>query len=60
VGESGSGKSVTSLTLMRLLPKTAHAQVRRHRIVRARDGQALDLLRMANARCARCAATSWR
>ena len=27
VGESGSGKSVTSLTLMRLLPKTANAQV---------------------------------
>ena len=27
VGESGSGKSVTSLTLMRLLPKSAKAEV---------------------------------
>ena len=27
VGESGSGKSVTSLTLMRLLPRTAATRV---------------------------------
>ena len=27
VGESGSGKSVTSLTLMRLLPRTTRTQV---------------------------------
>jgi peptide/nickel transport system ATP-binding protein len=31
VGESGSGKSVTSLTLMRLLPRATRTQVRRLR-----------------------------
>jgi len=44
VGESGSGKSVTSLTLMRLLPKTAHAQVSGSGVFVARDGTRIDLL----------------
>ncbi len=44
VGESGSGKSVTSLTLMRLLPKTAHAQVSGSAAFTTREGRTLDLL----------------
>ena len=44
VGESGSGKSVTSLALMRLLPKTANAQVSGTARFNTRDGRALDLL----------------
>ncbi|CAN7272159.1 ABC transporter ATP-binding protein [Variovorax sp. LjRoot290] len=44
VGESGSGKSVTSLTLMRLLPKTANAQVSGETVFATRDGRMVDLL----------------
>ena len=44
VGESGSGKSVTSLTLMRLLPKTAQAQVSGEAVFVTREGRAVDLL----------------
>ena len=48
VGESGSGKSVTSLTLMRLLPKTANAQVSGRAEFGTRDGRRVDLLQMPN------------
>ena len=44
VGESGSGKSVTSLSLMRLLPKTARAQVSGSATFVTREGRAVDLL----------------
>ena len=44
VGESGSGKSVTSLTLMGLLPKTAHARVSGETAFVRRDGRVVDLL----------------
>ena len=44
VGESGSGKSVTSLTLMRLLPKTANAQVSGRADFVTREGKTVDLL----------------
>ena len=44
VGESGSGKSVTSLTLMRLLAKTANAQVSGETAFVTREGQTVDLL----------------
>ena len=47
VGESGSGKSVTSLTLMRLLPKTANAQVSGACTFVTREGQRVDLLQIA-------------
>ncbi|SFO67704.1 peptide/nickel transport system ATP-binding protein [Variovorax sp. OK605] len=46
VGESGSGKSVTSLTLMRLLPKTANAQVSGSAAFVTREGKSLDLLQI--------------
>ena len=46
VGESGSGKSVTSLTLMRLLPKTANAQVSGTASFVTREGKTLDLLQI--------------
>jgi len=46
VGESGSGKSVTSLTLMRLLPKTANAQVSGNAEFGTRDGRRVDLLQL--------------
>jgi peptide/nickel transport system ATP-binding protein len=46
VGESGSGKSVTSLTLMRLLPKTANAQVSGSAEFGTRDGRRVDLLQL--------------
>jgi len=48
VGESGSGKSVTSLTLMRLLPKTANAQVSGRAEFGTRDGRRVDLLQLPN------------
>jgi len=48
VGESGSGKSVTSLTLMRLLPKTARAEVSGQTRFATRAGQAVDLLRLSD------------
>ncbi|MEJ8855991.1 ABC transporter ATP-binding protein [Variovorax robiniae] len=44
VGESGSGKSVTSLTLMGLLPKTANAQVSGKTAFVTRNGSTVDLL----------------
>ena len=44
VGESGSGKSVTSLTLMRLLPKTTNAQVSGSTAFVTREGNTVDLL----------------
>ena len=44
VGESGSGKSVTSLTLMRLLPRTANAQVAGRTAFVTREGKTVDLL----------------
>jgi len=49
VGESGSGKSVTSLTLMRLLPKTANAQVTGRAEFGTRDGRRVDLLQLPDA-----------
>ncbi|SHM40834.1 ABC transporter ATP-binding protein [Rhizobacter sp. OV335] len=49
VGESGSGKSVTSLTLMRLLPKTARAQVEGSARFVTRAGTEVDLLTLADA-----------
>ena len=44
VGESGSGKSVTSLTLMRLLPRTAATRVSGKALFVDRAGATLDLL----------------
>ena len=44
VGESGSGKSVTSLTLMRLLSRTASTQVSGQALFTNRAGQTVDLL----------------
>ncbi|TDP64254.1 ABC transporter ATP-binding protein [Roseateles toxinivorans] len=44
VGESGSGKSVTSLTLMRLLPRTARTTVAGSALFVDRSGQTVDLL----------------
>jgi peptide/nickel transport system ATP-binding protein len=44
VGESGSGKSVTSLTLMRLLPRTAATRVSGQAWFVDRAGARLDLL----------------
>ena len=44
VGESGSGKSVTSLALMRLLPRNAGCTITGRVRLRGRDGQALDVL----------------
>ena len=44
VGESGSGKSVTSLTLMRLLPRTANAKVDGRTAFVTREGKTVDLL----------------
>lgn len=46
VGESGSGKSVTSLTLMGLLPKTAQAQISGRAEFLTRAGERVDLLNM--------------
>jgi peptide/nickel transport system ATP-binding protein len=44
VGESGSGKSVTSLTLMGLLPATSKPQVSGQAMFTRRNGETLDLL----------------
>ena len=46
VGESGSGKSVTSLTLMRLLPRTAATRVTGQALYTNSAGQTLDLLQI--------------
>jgi len=48
VGESGSGKSVTSLTLMRLLAKTANARVSGEAHFVTREGRAVDLLALSD------------
>ena len=48
VGESGSGKSVTSLTLMRLLPKTARAEVSGQTSFVTRAGREVDLLTLSD------------
>ena len=53
VGESGSGKSVTSLTLMRLLPKTARAQVEGQARFVTRAGREVDLLTLPDAQMRR-------
>jgi peptide/nickel transport system ATP-binding protein len=50
VGESGSGKSVTSLTLMRLLPRTAATQVSGQALFVDRHGETVDLLQLPEAR----------
>ena len=50
VGESGSGKSVTSLTLMRLLPRTAATQVSGEALFVDRAGATLDLLSLPEPR----------
>jgi len=44
VGESGSGKSVTGLTVMRLLGRTAARIESGQVLLRGRDGRVLDLL----------------
>jgi peptide/nickel transport system ATP-binding protein len=46
VGESGSGKSVTSLTLMRLLARTAQARVQGAATFATREGGVVDLLQL--------------
>jgi len=48
VGESGSGKSVTSLTLMRLLAKTANARVSGEAHFVTREGRTVDLLALSD------------
>jgi peptide/nickel transport system ATP-binding protein len=50
VGESGSGKSVTSLTLMRLLPRTAATVVSGQALFVDRAGETVDLLQLPEAR----------
>ena len=50
VGESGSGKSVTSLTLMRLLPRTAATRVSGKALFVDRAGATLDLLSLSEPR----------
>jgi len=49
VGESGSGKSVTSLTLMRLLPRTAATQVAGQALYTNAKGDTVDLLQLPEA-----------
>jgi peptide/nickel transport system ATP-binding protein len=50
VGESGSGKSVTSLTLMRLLPRTAATRVTGQALFVDRAGETVDLLQLPESR----------
>jgi peptide/nickel transport system ATP-binding protein len=50
VGESGSGKSVTSLTLMRLLPRGAATQVSGQALFATRNGETVDLLTLPERR----------
>jgi peptide/nickel transport system ATP-binding protein len=50
VGESGSGKSVTSLTLMRLLPRSAATVVSGQALFVDRTGETVDLLQLPEAR----------
>jgi len=49
VGESGSGKSVTSLTLMRLLARSANARVSGQAHFATREGRSVDLLALPEA-----------
>ena len=49
VGESGSGKSVTSLTLMRLLPRDAATVVTGQALFVDRAGETVDLLQLTEA-----------
>jgi peptide/nickel transport system ATP-binding protein len=49
VGESGSGKSVTSLSLVRLLSRTAQAEVSGHASFVTREGKTVDLLQISEA-----------
>jgi oligopeptide transport system ATP-binding protein len=46
VGESGSGKSVTSLALMRRLPKAPVCTIGGSIRLRAKDGRMLDVLNL--------------
>ncbi|WP_246165162.1 ABC transporter ATP-binding protein [Pigmentiphaga aceris] len=48
VGESGSGKSVTSLTLMGLLPATSKPVVSGQAMFTRRNGETVDLLNIPN------------
>jgi peptide/nickel transport system ATP-binding protein len=50
VGESGSGKSVTSLALMRLLPRGVMTQVSGQALFVNRAGEMVDLLTLAEPR----------
>ena len=50
VGESGSGKSVTSLALMRLLPRGLSTHVSGQALFVNRAGEAVDLLTLAEPR----------
>lgn len=50
VGESGSGKSVTSLTLMRLLPRGAVTRVSGQALFVNRAGETVDLLTLPEPR----------
>jgi peptide/nickel transport system ATP-binding protein len=50
VGESGSGKSVTSLTLMRLLPRGASTVVSGRALFVDRTGDTVDMLQLPEAR----------
>ena len=52
VGESGSGKSVTGLTVMRLLGRTAARVEAGQVLLRGRDGQVVDLLALPERRMA--------
>ncbi|NRF66288.1 ABC transporter ATP-binding protein [Aquincola sp. S2] len=53
VGESGSGKSVTSLTLMRLLARTARTTVSGEAWFVDREGRRVDLLQLPEAQMRR-------
>lgn len=53
VGESGSGKSVTSLTLMRLLPRSARTTVSGSALFVDRSGKTVDLLQLPEAQMRR-------
>ncbi len=53
VGESGSGKSVTGLTVMRLLGRTAARIERGQVLLRDRDGRLMDLLAVPERQMAR-------
>jgi peptide/nickel transport system ATP-binding protein len=53
VGESGSGKSVTSLTLMRLLPRSARTTVSGSALFVDRTGRTVDLLQLPEAQMRR-------